>query len=91
MWYLPILIPILHNFFLSSAGIILDEDSDELDLDGGDIPDEDELAEMVEDRSSDISKKSDAELEELLHEAIKQEDYERASIIRDEINKRQAN
>ncbi|MBL56635.1 MAG: hypothetical protein CMP61_05560 [Flavobacteriales bacterium] len=79
------------EFILSSAGIILDEDSDELDLDGGDIPDEDELAEMVEDRSSDISKKSDAELEELLHEAIKQEDYERASIIRDEINKRQAN
>lgn len=79
------------EFILSSAGIILDEDSDELDLDGGDIPDEDELAEMVEDRSSDISKKSDTELEELLHEAIKQEDYERASIIRDEINKRQAN
>lgn len=79
------------EFILSSAGIILDEDSDELELDGGDIPDEDELAEMVEDRSSDISKKSDAELEELLHEAIKQEDYERASIIRDEINKRQAN
>ena len=79
------------EFILSSAGIILDEDSDELELDGGDIPDEDELAEMVEDRSSDISKKSDTELEELLHEAIKQEDYERASIIRDEINKRQAN
>ena len=79
------------EFILSSAGIILDEDSDELELDGGDIPDEDELAEMVEDRSSDISKKSDAELEELLHEAIKQEDYERASIIRDEVNKRQAN
>ncbi len=79
------------EFILSSAGIILDEDSDNIDYEGGDIPEEDELAEMVEESSKDITKKSNSELEELLNDAIKQEDYEKASIIRDEINRRQAN
>ena len=67
------------EFILSSAGIILDEDSDNIDYEGGDIPEEDELAEMVEESSKDITKKSNSELEELLNDAIKQEDYEKAS------------
>jgi hypothetical protein len=79
------------EFILSSAGIILDEDSDNLDFEGSEIPDENELAEMVEENSGDITKKSNPELEELLNDAIKQEDYEKASVIRDEINRRQAN
>ena len=79
------------EFILSSAGIILDEDSENLDYEEGGTPEEDELAEMVEESSKDITKKSNSELEELLNEAIKQEDYEKASIIRDEMNRRQAN
>jgi hypothetical protein len=79
------------EFILSSAGIILDEDSENLDFEGGEIPEEENLAEIIEEGSADISKKSNPELEELLNDAIKQEDYERASIIRDEINRRQAN
>ena len=39
----------------------------------------------------DLSKKSIHDLEILLNDAIQKEDYERASLIRDEINKRQAN
>jgi bifunctional DNase/RNase len=79
------------EFILSSAGIILDEDSENLDFEGSEIQKEGNLAEVVEEGSADISKKSNPELEELLNDAIKQEDYERASIIRDEINRRQAN
>lgn len=78
------------EFILSSAGIILDEDSDGLDFESeGGL--EEEMSELVEEDSNDLSKKSVNDLESLLNEAIQQEDYEKASIIRDEINKRQAN
>ena len=50
-----------------------------------------EISNLVDDKSSDLSKKSIHDLEVLLNEAIQKEDYERASLIRDEINKRQAN
>ena len=78
------------EFILSSAGIILDDDSDGLEFES-DGALEEEISELVEEDSNDITKKSVSELEALLNEAIQQEDYERASIIRDEINKRQAN
>lgn len=79
-----------YEFILSSAGIILDEDSDELGFEeGGDL--EEDIAELIEEDPNDLTKKSMADLEGLLNDAIQQEDYERASIIRDEINKRQAN
>ncbi len=79
-----------YEFILSSAGIILDEDSDELGFEeGGDL--EENIAELIDEDPNDLTKKSMTDLESLLNDAIQQEDYERASIIRDEINKRQAN
>tara|TARA_Y100000589_G_scaffold309159_1_gene326346 strand:+ start:319 stop:927 length:609 start_codon:yes stop_codon:yes gene_type:complete len=78
------------EFILSSAGIILDEESESLDFESeGNV--EEEISNLVDDKSSDLSKKSIHDLEVLLNEAIQKEDYERASLIRDEINKRQAN
>jgi hypothetical protein len=78
------------EFILSSAGIILDEETESLDFEG-DSKVEDEISDLVEKKSTDLNKKSLHDLELLLKEAIKKEDYERASTIRDEINKRQAN
>lgn len=78
------------EFILSSAGIILDEESESLDFEG-EANIENKISSLVDDKSSDLSKKSIHDLETLLKEAIKKEDYERASIIRDEMNKRQAN
>jgi len=78
------------EFILSSAGIILDEESESLDFESeGNL--EEEISDLVDDKSSDLSKKSIHDLEILLNDAIQKEDYERASLIRDEINKRQAN
>ena len=78
------------EFILSSAGIILDEESESLDFESeGNV--EEEISDLVDDKSADLSKKSIHDLEILLNEAIQKEDYERAALIRDEINKRQAN
>jgi bifunctional DNase/RNase len=78
------------EFILSSAGIVLDEESESLDFEGeGHV--EDKISDLVDEKSINISKKSTHDLELLLKEAIQKEDYERASLIRDEINKRQAN
>lgn len=79
-----------YEFILSSAGIILDENSDELGFEeGGEL--QEDISELIEEDENDLTKKSITDLEGLLNQAIQQEDYERASIIRDEINKRQAN
>ena len=78
------------EFILSSAGIILDEESESLDFESEGTAQE-EMSDLVDEKSSDLSKKSIHDLEILLNEAIQKEDYERASLIRDEINKRQAN
>ncbi|MCI5057373.1 MAG: bifunctional nuclease family protein [Flavobacteriales bacterium] len=75
-----------HEFILSSAGIILEEgleDSVEEDL---------ETDTSQETTTSEPSKNDDEmsidELEKLLDKAIAEEDYERASEIRDELNRR---
>ncbi len=62
---------------LSSAGILSDEFMDE----------EDELAE-VELEENEFQRMTQEELEVAMAEAIENEDYERASQLRDEINKR---
>ena len=41
--------------------------------------------------TSKVYKKSLSDLEQMLDEAIRNEDYERASLLRDEINKKKAN
>lgn len=70
---------------LASAGIMLDEenmDQDEFDL-------EDELETSSE--KAGVSSLSIDELEAQLNEAIENEDYELASKLRDEINRRNSN
>lgn len=74
-----------YEFILSAAGIILEDQPKE-----GGVP---ALEEPVEKKPAskddkDLSKKSTEELKELLNGAIDGENYERASRIRDELNKR---
>lgn len=78
------------EFILSSAGIILDEESDSLEFETDNTSGESKV-EMSNDNTNDLTKKSVADLDKILNEALQQEDYERASIIRDEMNKRQSN
>ena len=68
---------------LSSAGIQLEEEMDEsTSLEG------DQEVEEVEKESNELSAMSVEDLNALMQEAIDHEDYERASEIRDELNKR---
>lgn len=71
-----------YEFILSSAGIILD-DENASNQEGS----EPELIENVADEN-DLLKKSAEELNELLNKALSEEQYERASQIRDELNNR---
>lgn len=70
-----------YEFILSQAGIILDEDT----LAAGDS---ESTGEMVEVEETDFLKKSTEELKQLLDTALGDEDYEKASKIRDELNNR---
>lgn len=73
------------EFILSAAGIILEDQPKE-----GGLPaiEEPAVKKVVEKDDKDITKKSTEELKELLKGAIDAENYERASRIRDELNKR---
>lgn len=71
-----------YEFILSQAGIILDEDT----IGSGTEGDND--ADLVEVEETDILKKSTEELKQLLEAALSDEDYEKASKIRDELNNR---
>jgi len=66
---------------LSSAGIQLE---DEIEAEG---PGQEEVVEEVAE-TNELKAASPNKLEEMLQQAIDQEDYERASEIRDELNKR---
>lgn len=68
---------------LSSAGILLDENTDF----GGDL-DEDEETPVS---GGSLSSLTVEELQEQLNEALEEEDYEKASRLRDEISKRSDN
>lgn len=68
---------------LQKAGIVLEHDDEGSPLKGS------LEEEMEEPTGSSYSQYSTNELEELLNEAIQNEDYEKASIIRDELNKRE--
>lgn len=72
-----------YESILSSAGILLDEDS---------IEEDDFLSESIEEPTEEdlISSHTAEELEIQLNQAIENEDYELASKIRDEIQRRQA-
>ena len=77
-----------YEFILSSAGIVLEEGEEEV----SDKPSTSTSKPLDEEepfrKSANYSDKSVEELKELLHDAIDAEDYEKASQIRDEINKR---
>lgn len=71
-----------YESILSSAGILLDETE---------LEDEDLIAENLgeeEDKKGSLESLSEEELQLALNQAIDNEEYERASKIRDEINKR---
>jgi bifunctional DNase/RNase len=70
-----------YEFILSQAGIILDDDALTA---GGDVGADD----LVEVEETDYIKKSTEELKQLLEAALDDEDYEKASRIRDELNNR---
>lgn len=78
-----------YEFILSSAGILLDDES----IRDNERNEEDELLEDEEEpvtkkSGEDIPSMNTSELEKKLNEAIANEDYERASRIRDELNNR---
>lgn len=76
-----------YEFILSAAGIILDEQQQKENLGTGEIEEAMEKKAPEKD-DKDLTKKSSEELKELLNKAIENENYERASRIRDELNKR---
>jgi len=73
-----------YEFILSQAGIILDDET--ISADAG--VNDDDLNDLVEADISDYPKKSTEELKQLLETALSEEDYEKASKIRDELNNR---
>jgi bifunctional DNase/RNase len=82
-----------YEFILSTAGILLEDDNIEnLDADNEDDKKDAsiEIGESTVDESN-IQNISTDRLSELLEAAISNEDYERASKIRDELTSRQSN
>lgn len=78
-----------YEFILSSAGIVLDDE--EKTAEGEQGEEEGELAELEAGaETGGLAGKSVKELEEMLNEALGEEDYEKASSIRDELNKRKS-
>lgn len=75
-----------YEFILSTAGIILDDDVAAEMSEGEEV--ELDLEEIAPTGGSDIANKSTEELEQALDDAINNEDYEKASKIRDELNSR---
>lgn len=71
-----------YEFILSQAGIILDDEAINAGNEGSSPED------LVEADVNDYLKKSTEELKQLLDAALADEDYEKASRIRDEINNR---
>ena len=75
---------------IDRAGIVLDFEQESYEFDDKDSKAKDiEIEDEISDNT--ISGMNDHELNQLLQKAIKDEDYERASMIRDELNRRQGN
>lgn len=83
-----------YEFILSSAGILMDEELEAEESVETEEEGEEEMEIDIEElqaAAKDPSKLSTTDLERMLSEAITKEDYEKASKLRDEINKRKAN
>lgn len=82
-----------HEFILASAGIILDDETSGEETpatEGTGLTPEEEEELLAQATGNEYQRKTDSELEELLNTALRDEDYERASRIRDELTKRKA-
>ena len=77
-----------YEFVLSSAGIILDDDEIEGEETEGETSPEINIEEISQ---NPVDRMSLKDLKKQLKEAIEKEDYENASRLRDEINKRKEN
>jgi hypothetical protein len=71
-----------YEFILSQAGILLDDETIAPANEGAEIDD------LMEPDANDYVRKSTEELKQLLDAALNDEDYEKASHIRDELNNR---
>ncbi len=74
-----------YQSIIDEAGIMLDDEPI------GDDPESDKVTSKPEDEVSDYSKYLIEELEDMIKTAVENENYEDASKIRDEINKRKSN
>jgi len=74
-----------YESILSSAGILLDETEPEEDLIG------EGMEETTQEKSGSLESLTDEELNVQMQEAVENEDYELASKIRDELNRRSSN
>jgi len=70
------------EFILKNAGVIIDEDAEIR------TQDEDKDADSTEDNKNPLSSKTVDQLEEMLRDALENEDYELASSLRDELTAR---
>ena len=77
-----------YEFILSSAGFEKREDDEDPHGISPIMEDEDDEEEEIVQKGGPLTALSKSELDEKLQEAIDNENYERASIIRDEINRR---
>jgi hypothetical protein len=79
-----------YDFILSSSGILLEDDTQNLPSADHSSDDaiENQLSSLIEDAEGEYSAKSTEELKTMLQNALENEQYEAASKIRDEINSR---
>lgn len=77
-----------YEFILSSAGIILEDEGAGTGEEGTGLGDLSGDTEKEETDDTDLMKKATEELKEMLKVALEEENYEKASKIRDELNNR---
>lgn len=77
-----------YEFILSSAGIILEDEGAATGEEGTGLGDLTGESEKEETDDTDLMKKATEELKEMLKVALEEENYEKASKIRDELNNR---